>query len=195
MNDGWDHSPYYEVSFGINRSRRYHAKMQDFYQRWYDYTNVGNALCGAGAFLALFGGKDSFAAQILIGAVTLFSTVATVLGPAKKARTHSDLVRKFTLLAAELVKREPTPTNLKWAISQRLKIEEGEPPVRRLIDILAENEEHRARGVPESELVPLSSWQRFFGYWRDFGMKRLEDWKDAQERRHLAAGDQNGATP
>lgn len=195
MSDDWNEGPYYEVSFGINRSRRYHARMQDFYQRWYDYTNVGNALCGAGAFLALFGGKDSLVAQVLIGAVTLFSTVATVLGPAKKAKVHSDLTRKFTALAADLVKREPTSANLKWAKAQRLKIEEGEPPVRRLIDILAENEEHRARGVPESDLAPLSSSQRFFGYWRDFGMTRLEKWKDEQERRHLAAGDKPGATP
>ena len=47
-------------------------------------------------------------------------------------------------------------------------------PIHRLIDLQARNEEMRARGYSDGDLVPLDWWQKTFGYIATFGMQRLE---------------------
>lgn len=172
----WDDEGFYQSSFAIDKSRRYHAKMQAFYQSWSDLTNILVALAGLGAFLALFGGKDSILAQCFVAAVTVLSTIGSKLAPAKKARLHADLSRRFTDLAGNIAMMDANANNLKKAKAARLRIEKDEPPVRRLIDFVARNEELRARGRPESEIAPLSRWQKTFGYCATFGMDSIDAW-------------------
>lgn len=62
----------------------------------------------------------------------------------------------------------------------RLRIERDEPPVKRLVDLQARNDECRARNFAPEREVPLSGWQRRFGYFFTFGMARLENWSRSQ---------------
>jgi hypothetical protein len=80
--------------------------------------------------------------------------------------------------------KEPIGEGTKGAglTAQRLLIEEGEPPCKRLVDLEARNDECRPRGFPPDELVTLSKWQRRFGRYADFGLQRLEDWKASRQR-------------
>lgn len=174
----WDDDPFYLVSFGVQKSRRYHAKMSGLYQGLSDIVLSLNAILGAGAFMVLIGGANTLFAKVLIGIVAAGSALDTVLGFSKKAKQHYDLCRRFTELAANMVEWEPTEENYKRAVAARLRIEADEPVVKRLIDLLARNEEMRARGYPPSELVPLNPLQRVFGYFFTFGMPRLERWRD-----------------
>ena len=57
--------------------------------------------------------------------------------------------------------------------AERLKIEEREPPSKRLVNIQARNDECRARGFPPNMMVPLSGPQRSLGYFFTFGCKGL----------------------
>lgn len=91
----WDDEPFYLVSIGVHKSRRYHAKMRAMYQRLADAVLAANAVLGAGAFMALIGGKGTLIAQILIGIVAAGSAVDTVLGFSKKAKLHDDLCRRY----------------------------------------------------------------------------------------------------
>jgi hypothetical protein len=84
-------------------------------------------------------------------------------------------------LSSKIAGWEPTPANLKKARVERLKIERDEPPVKRLVDFQAYNEELRATGKSESSLIPLSIPQRWFGYMCTFGIRKIEKWKAAQE--------------
>jgi hypothetical protein len=96
----------------------------------------------------------------------------------KKASKHAELKQKFTELAQEILSREPTPDNLRWARTERVRIERDEPPVRRLVDLQAMNDEYRSRGMPEDHLIPLDRWQRLLAfYFPEFGMTRLERWR------------------
>lgn len=141
---------------------------------------AANALLGAGAFVALIGGSNTALATVLTGIVAAASALETVLKPSGKAALHGDLGRRFTGLAADIARLEPTPKNLKRVASARLEIEMEEPPVRRLIDLLAHNEECRGRGHGEHDLFPISVWQRRLGYCADFDMKRLDDWHNGR---------------
>ena len=88
----WDDPPYYLISLAVHRSRRYHAKMRAMYQGLSDAVLAANAVLGAGAFMALMGGKNTGLAQVLIGIVAAGSAVDTVLGFGKKAKIHDDLL-------------------------------------------------------------------------------------------------------
>jgi hypothetical protein len=173
----WDDEPYYLVSFGVHKSRRYEAKMSSFYETLGNFVLGGNAILGASAFMALIGGNNTLIAQILIGLVAAGSALDTVLGFAKKAKRHDDLCRKFTELAAKIAEWDATNENYRKACAERLRIEKDEAPVARLVDLQARNEELRARGYSSDNLAPLSRAQRYLGYFATFGMARLERWK------------------
>lgn len=172
----WDDDPYYVIAFGVHKSRRYHMKMWSFFQRLSDLVLGLNAILGAGAFIALLGGKDGVIVKVLIGTVAVGSALDNVLGFATKAKLHADLCRKFTELASKMAIWDATEENYRKAVSERIMIEKDEPPVHRLVDIDARNEELRSRGNPAEDLIPLSWSQSIFGYVFTFGMKQQEAW-------------------
>lgn len=178
----WGEDEFYDVSFAVSKSRRYHSKMCAFYEGAHNVARVATALSGTASFFVLFatdvGGVGT--AKYLTSIVAIAATVDGVLRFQKKARQHEKLARKFTELAQKIASWDATLQNLKKANTERLKIEATEKPVKRLIDLQAQNEEARARGVPDNQLVPLSRLQRIFGYVFPFGMKRLEKWHAAQ---------------
>jgi len=177
----WDSYPYYLARFGVHKSRRYHAKMSGVFQGLNDFVLSVNAVAGAGAFIALLGGKSTLVVQALIGTVAALSAVDNVLGFSKRSKQHYDLCRRFSDLAASIEEWDATETNLKKANARRIKIEEDEPPIKRLIDITARNEELRARGYPPSDYAPVTRVQAMFGYFVTFGMSKLDRWRDSRE--------------
>jgi hypothetical protein len=180
----WDADGYYDNSFAVERARRYHAKMQAFYDGCYNLTRVATALTGTASFFSLIsGGAGTEIAKWLTGIVAAAATFDQLFRFNRKARTHEALTRRFTDLSSKIAGWEAVPQNLKKARSERLRIEKDEPPVKRLIDLQAQNEEARAREVPDDKCVPLSWPQRTFGYLWTFGMPRLERWEAEQRKK------------
>jgi hypothetical protein len=157
--------------------------MSGVFQGFNDFVLAVNAVAGASAFIALLGGKSTLLAQVLIGMVAAFSAVDNVLGFSKKSKRHFDLCRRFSELAASIEEWDATETNLKKAKARRIRIEEDEPPTKRLIDIVSRNEELRARGYPPSDYAPITRLQATFGYFVTFGMRKLDRWRDGQGSR------------
>lgn len=178
----WYQSPYWFTALGINKCRIYHEKMAAFYQRWNDITIAINTICGTGAFFTMFFSRTEGIGRIIIGAVAVASALESAFKPSRKARRHDDLRRRFSDLYAKLIKTKPTSASDASFKARRFEIEKDEPPVRRLIDIQSNNEAMRSVGYPESSLVPLTSSQRIFGYFFDFGLLRLEKWKSDREK-------------
>jgi hypothetical protein len=172
----WNKGEYYVASFAVARSRRYHAKMCAFYEWSHNLARVAMALTGTASFFVLLA-NDVGGAQVakyLTSVVAIAATLDAIFRYERKARRHAKLARQFTALARKLAVWDATAANLKKLQAARLEIEEDEPPVRRLIDLQASNEECRSRGIAEDKLVPLSRLQRTFGYVFTFGMPRLE---------------------
>ncbi|MCK9914444.1 hypothetical protein MXD81_35335 [Microbacteriaceae bacterium K1510] len=182
----WSDGGYYDASFSIHVSRRYHAKMRDYYQMLYNYTTGFNAFGASGAFVAFLGSLTTLAAT-LSALVALLSLFDSIFKYESKARKHEELCARFTRLAAKLETLDPTPQNLAAIRSDRLLIECDEPAgERRLIERQAACEEGRARGVAEEDLIHLRRDQRIFGYLFTYGMKHLEDQKAARDKRWAA---------
>lgn len=184
----WDDDPYYVISIAVHKSRRYHSKMAAFFQTMNDFVLGTNAILGAGAFISLVGGKDGWLAQTLIGIVAIASALDSTIGFSKKSKLHSELCRRFTELASNMALWDATEENYRKASSERIKIEKDEPPVHRLIDLEANNDELRSRGYSEDDLVPLNDWQRKLGYLFTFGMARLEQWRAGRNAESACAG-------
>jgi hypothetical protein len=177
----WSEDGYYDVCFSIERARRYHAKMHSFYDWCYNLTRAATALTGTASFFVLLA-QGTQIAKYLTAIVASAAALDSVFRFNRKARTHEALTRRFTDLSARIAGWDPTPANLKKARAERIRIEKDEPPVRRLVDIQAQNEEARSRDIPSERMVPLSWAQRTFGYAFTFGMKRLEGWQAAQSK-------------
>lgn len=141
---------------------------------------LATAVSSTSAFFLLLASQP-FTATFLTALVGVASILDLLFTFEKKAREHNDLRKRYTILAAEVVLRDATNPNLRWARSELLKIEGDEPAIRRLVDLQARNEEARARGCNEEDLVPLTRAQRYLGYFATFGMKRIEQWKASRE--------------
>ena len=181
----WNDGDYYDASFGIHKCRRYHAKLRDFYQALHSYTTAANAFAASGAFIAIVGSL-SVVAGILAAVVALASLFDSIFAYESKARLHHELCARFTRLAADLEKLPETPVNLADVRAKRLLIEADEPGEKRLVDLMASNEEARSRGIAEKDLHPLSWWQCWFGYFFTFGLRRLEREKAKREAERAA---------
>ena len=177
----WDDDGYYDVCFAVEKSRRYHAKMREFYDWWHNLARVTTALTGTASFFVLLANGLGIA-KWLTAFVAMAAAIDSVFRFERKARTQDGLYRRFTNLSARIAGWQPTPENLQKARAARLNIEADEPPVRRLVDLMAQNEECRARGVGDDGMVPLSMWQRTFGYVFTFGLRRLEQWDNERNR-------------
>lgn len=136
-----------------------------------------SAISGTSAFVTLFlADRNTLPAKILTGLIATASILNLVFGFGKKADLHDKLAREFTKLAADIEVLPATPSNLAKCKARRLNIEADEPTVRRIIDLRAQNDEWRSRGVRHDRLCPLGYFQRrsWLAYFFDFGLGDLE---------------------
>lgn len=171
----WDADDFYDASFAVEKCRRYHAKLRDFYRRVHTGINAANVVAASGTFVSVLGTMPH-AAAVFSAIVALASLLDLVFTTDRKAQLHDELCRRFSDLAAEIELLPETQQNLARVKAERIKIEKDEPSAKTLIDIMAHNDTSRARGVAEGELVPLSWSQRTLGYIFTHDMKRLERW-------------------
>ena len=176
----WNSGECYDISFSIHKSRRYNAKLRDFYHTVHSLMKVSIAFAASGAFLAILGSLPKTGA-LLAGFVAIASFLDMFLDAGNKAAIHGQNAAEFSKLAADLEQWEANPENLSKARARRIRIEAHEPHEKRLVDLMADNEEARSRGCLEAQLMPLSRMQRTFGFLFDFGLKRIEIWKQNLE--------------
>lgn len=170
----------YDLSFGVHKSRRYHEKLCAFYSGWRDWVKIVTVVTGSGLFLLLV--TDRYrVAEFVSAFVALWAMLDYLAAPDKKAEKHADLFKRFTALAAKIEAMPHSQDAYQTLAAARLNLEENEPPCKRLVDLQARNDECRARGFPPDYLVPLSRWQRYFGYFFTFGLARLERWKSEHQ--------------
>jgi len=173
---------FYDLDFSVHKSRRYHEKLAGFYGKWRDRIRIVTAIAGSGAFLIVVA-KHQNAAEWITGFIALWAVLDIIIMPDKKHDLHNELCKLFISLAAKIQQSARTELALRELKAERLLIEQGEPPCKRLVDLEARNDECRAQGYPPDDLVPLSKWQRFVGYYgANVGMERLEKWKADHQR-------------
>jgi hypothetical protein len=172
---------FFDLDFSVHKSRRYHEKLWSFYSSWRDWFRIVTAVTGSSAFVFVVA-DVRIVGELLTGFVALWAVLDIIVAPDKKADLHSDLSKRFTVLAERIANAEICSQSLQKLTAERLMIEEKEPPCKRLVDLEARNDEWRARGYDLAEEVPLSDRQRRYF---TFGLPRLERWK--AERKEASA--------
>jgi hypothetical protein len=145
----------WKLLWPVQRSARYHARRQSFFDRWRLLTAGASVLLGSAAATNIVtkGGPELTLAMAL--AVTVLSTIDLVVGTTVMARLHSDLRRRYLALETDIqCQPEPTKEDLDRWKTERLRIEADEPPVYVALDLLCENEMARAYGMPPRAKLP-----------------------------------------
>lgn len=155
----------WKLLWGVQRSSRYHARRQAFYDRWRRVTAGIGVIFGSVAATDLLheGGHAVAVAAAFVVAVT--SALDLVVGTADMAWTHRELRRRFLALecAIQRAPEEPTEADVHAWQDERLAIEADEPPIYVALDLLCENEMARADGRPDR--VKLPRWATVTAHW------------------------------
>lgn len=150
--------------WGVQRSVRYHARRQAFFDRWHSLTAGVSVIFASAAgvdFLHAGGHREAIAAAFVVAVLSAFDLV---VGTAQMARKHDDLRRRFIALEARILANESPgdATVIEWQ-AERLAIESDEPPTYIALNILCENEQ--ALATATERRYTLNLWQRFTAHW------------------------------
>lgn len=152
---------YEEISFDVRRSIRYHDCRRGFFERLQTSSQMVSFLFGSATFFALLSSAGKLWSLAASAVVTIFSAISIVVGPTKKAQLHTDLARRFRDLESESFDIDaPTEDDLKALQKKRISIERDEPPVLKTLDSICHNEEVRAAGYCDEELVVVN-WYHY----------------------------------
>ena len=150
-----------DLKFQVDKSIRYHHRIQGFYDtvnRLFLFVIIAT---GGGAVLI---GKDE--ALVVPSAAVLSSVVAALLlvwAPANRARNHQWLHFKFSDLMIAIQTGEHTKENyLHWDADRR-QIEKDEPAVFYALEADCDNQARRAWDRTD-EMVKMRWWHRWFMY-------------------------------
>lgn len=166
----------HSLLFGVRRSVRYHTRRRRFFDTLARFFTIFTVVGGIGTFTTLLAKASEIWTLIYGGATAVFSTIDLVVGCAEKARLHSDLARDFIKLEQELIKvgDDLTEKQLADFTCKRLEIEQEEPTVLRILDILCHNELCSAMGYERSEHYKISWTQRFCAQFFDLNLSKFE---------------------
>ncbi|MEG2663544.1 MAG: hypothetical protein RSE33_12245 [Hafnia sp.] len=164
----WGH-----LLFDVRRSVRYHNRRRAFFDRLDQLTNVLALVFGSVSIYGVLSHTGNLLPVLSAGIVTIFSAFNLVIGSSQRARNHFDLARRFIDLEQKIVTSEPSARLLAKYTSERLSIEKDEPPVLRVLDCICYNEQGRAMGFSDRDILRITSVQRLCAPFFDWRMHTI----------------------
>lgn len=165
----------YELLYDIRRSIRYHRKRRRHFERWTAISQVSSLLLGAATVGTLIKEVSTWAPIVLAATVTTISVISVVGRLADKARLHAELARSFSELKRRIVGQ------ITWSAQdvanwkeEILRIEEDEPPIKQVLNCMADNDERRKMGVAPELFADIDPLQRFFAQFFDLWPGRIQ---------------------
>ena len=160
-----------KLLFNVRASVRYHFRRQRFFDNVNTVMLTVAALAGFATTVGVISEMYAVArwTSVVTGAV---SAMQLVFGPGRAARSHSDLAREFIQLERRVV--SAGATELQNLRDERLRIESGEPPHYRTLNLICHNEVVRATGESEQEYVDIPWLLRVLAQFTDMGSGSLE---------------------
>ncbi len=165
------HRPYDDLLRSVRTSIRYNTERRRFFDKWYRVTMFMGLIFASATTVALVqkitltSGMSSIALGVSIATTLLFAFERTV-GFQEKARDFNDLVKLFNRLEASMrqVERDEVKHEdiARWT-AERLSIEDGERPVKRVLAVIAHNDEVMATdGLDKNNIYYIGPFARFF---------------------------------
>lgn len=159
----------HELLFGVRRSVRYHGRRRAFFDRFNLLVNAVVLVMGSATVYGVLKAGHEHVALIAAGIVTALSAINLAGGSARQALLHRDLARNFIALERKIV-AAPIPDQAMLAAwtTERLEIEEDEPPKLHVLDCICHNDLMRAMGYSPKEFARVGWLQRMLANVCDF---------------------------
>jgi hypothetical protein len=170
--------------FGVRRSIRYHIRRRKLFERLDFLTKFLAVIGGSGTIISVSNPVPNKTLAVFFGSiVAFFAALDLVVGCSKAARAHHDLIRKFSALEQKIIlaSGDITESELNRLTTERLKIEEEEPPTMRILNVLCHNELVKARGLDKKHLVNVAWPLVALAHISDFGADGLQKQMDKIE--------------
>lgn len=134
-----------DLKFQVERSIRYHARRQAFFESFDTTVNALNLILGSGAVLTLISAQfENWFATLLAALVAVISFINLAARSAEKGAIHSQLKQRYNDLLKRVRKIDAGAANFASSFARcedkLLDIEGEEPPINRLVDLMANNE-------------------------------------------------------
>lgn len=178
--------------FDIRRAVRYHNRRRGFFDRLDQLTNVLALIFGSVSIYGVLAQSNHLLAVLSAAVVTVFSAFNLVIGSSQRARNHFDLARRFIDLEQRIVTSEPSARLLAKYTSERLSIEKDEPPVLHVLDCICYNEQGRAMGYSDSDILCISFAQRLCAPFFDWRMHTIHMIKNPDNKTKEDANESDG---
>jgi hypothetical protein len=155
----------YRLDFGVHKSLRYHSMRRRFLDLWHRISMSCAVVSAAAAYAAVTGAWPEVSTTVALLAASM-TLLDVVVGFSQRARTHEQLYRRFSDLAAEIA-RVPhrTDEQVREWMAERLMIQADEPPSLDALNVMCHNLEVEARGLGDEHKWRLSWWHRRFPQW------------------------------
>lgn len=152
----------YGLLFDVRRSIRYHDRRRAFFERLHQITGgLTVLLAGSVLFDLARPGETPAWLSALAVVAALLSAWDIVVGYASKAGAHRELRQRFGALEMAILSGDLGDSTWNEHRLARLRIEQDEPPVYRVLDMLCHNELLRAEGVGDAaHWAKVSAWQK-----------------------------------
>ena len=168
LDRGW-----HGLLFAVRKSVRYHERRQRFFLSCNRFISFVTAASGTAAVVTLLNDADKTVVMSIALLITLAGLMDLVFGTARRISEHGNLAREFVALERRMTLAERSPETLRELTAARLRIEEREPPILRVLNVLSHNDVMRSMGYPQSEWARVTPWQRRFAPFFDFRADRL----------------------
>lgn len=162
-----------KLLFAVRRSIRYHARRRMFFERWHLVTSAVAVVFGSGTMMAVLTGMDKIVTASAALVVTVFAAIDLVVGYARRARLHEDLGSRFIELEKRLISEKLNADMLSAAETDRLDIENSEPPIKRVLDSICHNDMLRSMGYDRGTFLRIKPYQRWLAQFFDVGLDAI----------------------
>ena len=159
---------WHDLLFAVRKSVRYHERRQRFFMSCNRFVSFVTAASGTSAVVTLLNDADKGVVLAIALLITLAGLLDLVFGTARRISEHGNLAREFVALERRMTLTETSSEALRELTAARLEVEEREPPILRVLNVLSHNDVMRSMGYPPSQWARVTPWQRRFAPFFDF---------------------------
>lgn len=146
----------FDCQFDIAIAVHYHMRRQQFFEAYHRLTGVFSLIFSTSAVVLIVGKGDL--GIVLAGAVAILQSIDLIIDARGKSNTHNELRRDYLVLNQELISYGDEPSNeqLREFSKKKNVIEMAEPPVKKVLLELANNDAVRNLGCDPSHIIQVS---------------------------------------
>ena len=167
----------HELSFGVKRSVRYHAKRSAFFSKLNQFNNLATIVLSAAVMTSFMedmkiqGISVSFVVGFLVFAL---ASIVIVFDATGRAQKQHDLSRRFIELQKAMLKDKPSQDDYAAWTKERLSIEVEDPNTLNVLNAICHNELIRAGGYGDDQMARIGFFQGLVAPFMDIGADKLK---------------------